>query len=77
MEAQLTCISLHACQELQLVLFTKKEKSIKAFGKGISLKNYGSCQSCGKIEKLGDEILCRCVCSRNLTHIRERNKILT
>ena len=37
-EAQLTCIILHACQELQLVLFTKKQKSVKAFGKGIFLK---------------------------------------
>ena len=47
-EAQLTCISLHACQELQLVLFTKKEKSIKALGKGISLKTMEVVKTVGK-----------------------------
>ena len=34
--AQLNYISPHPCQELQLILFTKKEISIKTFGKGIS-----------------------------------------
>ena len=37
--AQLNYISPHACQELQLIPFTKKEISIKTFGKGVSLKS--------------------------------------
>ena len=37
--AQLNYISPHACQELQLIPFTKKEISVKTFGKGVSLKS--------------------------------------